>query len=260
MSYSQSGGAFKASPYINHHEPSHTFHSASDLCLNPDLLSHSSFESTVATLLLTKDSRSGLSVSPPHNSTIDEGHQDRSDIEPTTNPRSLPPRYPLPESSSSHPPPFSSLYCDTPTSRIQEPNLQSFNGFAGSGTDATRASRLAQSCNTVALGVSASSRPTSLSGTGISDPAASTADQPSTEIKGAPKEEDTEPPPAYSEGSSPLQSFTYVMATAGGPSSIITQVQQGGPPNNALGGQYPAKSTRLPCASANLTEFRCWVG
>ncbi|OHW90960.1 hypothetical protein CSPAE12_10435, partial [Colletotrichum incanum] len=33
----------------------------------------------------------------------------------------------------------------------------------------------------------------------------------------------------------PLQSFTFLMATAGGASSIITQVQQGGPPINAIG-------------------------
>ncbi|KAF2089066.1 P-loop containing nucleoside triphosphate hydrolase protein [Saccharata proteae CBS 121410] len=49
--------------------------------------------------------------------------------------------------------------------------------------------------------------------------------------------DDGEPPPPYSEGSSPLDSFTYVMATAGGPASIITQVSQGGgPPINTLGG------------------------
>lgn len=51
------------------------------------------------------------------------------------------------------------------------------------------------------------------------------------------KDEDAEPPPAYEEGYSPLQSFTYVMAAAGGASSIITQVQQGGPPINTLGGE-----------------------
>ncbi|KAH0440239.1 hypothetical protein CcaCcLH18_02609 [Colletotrichum camelliae] len=51
----------------------------------------------------------------------------------------------------------------------------------------------------------------------------------------ASKDENTEPPPAYSEGPSPLQSFTFLMATAGGASSIITQVQQGGPPINAIG-------------------------
>lgn len=40
--------------------------------------------------------------------------------------------------------------------------------------------------------------------------------------------DDGEPPPPYTEGSSPLAGFTYVMATAGGPASIITQVSQGG--------------------------------
>ena len=49
--------------------------------------------------------------------------------------------------------------------------------------------------------------------------------------------DDGEPPPPYTEGSSPLESFTYVMAAAGGAASIITQVQQtGGPPINTLGG------------------------
>ncbi|KAF2842552.1 hypothetical protein M501DRAFT_927268, partial [Patellaria atrata CBS 101060] len=49
--------------------------------------------------------------------------------------------------------------------------------------------------------------------------------------------DDGEPPPPYTEGSSPLESFTYVMATAGGPASIITQVQQGGAqPINSLAG------------------------
>lgn len=49
--------------------------------------------------------------------------------------------------------------------------------------------------------------------------------------------DDGEPPPPYTEGSSPLDSFTYVMAAAGGAASIITQVQQTpGPPINSLGG------------------------
>ena len=50
--------------------------------------------------------------------------------------------------------------------------------------------------------------------------------------------EDEEAPPPYTEGSSPLDSFTYVMAAAGGAASIITQVQQGGPtPVNTLAGK-----------------------
>lgn len=50
--------------------------------------------------------------------------------------------------------------------------------------------------------------------------------------------DDGEPPPPYTEGSSPIEAFTYVMAAAGGASSIITQVQQtAGPPINTLGGR-----------------------
>lgn len=49
--------------------------------------------------------------------------------------------------------------------------------------------------------------------------------------------DDGEPPPPYTEGSSPLDGFQYVMAAAAGAASILTQVQQGGPPQvNALGG------------------------
>jgi hypothetical protein len=56
--------------------------------------------------------------------------------------------------------------------------------------------------------------------------------------------DDGEPPPPYTEGSSPLDGFTYVMAAAG---SIITQVQQGGPApiNTALGGKRCSFS--VPC-------------
>ncbi|KAI9653517.1 MAG: hypothetical protein M1821_007025 [Bathelium mastoideum] len=49
--------------------------------------------------------------------------------------------------------------------------------------------------------------------------------------------DDGEPPPPYTEGSSPLEGFTYVMAAAGGAASIITQVSQGGgPPITSLSG------------------------
>jgi hypothetical protein len=41
--------------------------------------------------------------------------------------------------------------------------------------------------------------------------------------------EDTEPPPPYEEGPSPLDAFSYIMAAAGGAASLITQVSQGGP-------------------------------
>ena len=58
-----------------------------------------------------------------------------------------------------------------------------------------------------------------------------------TKGKSSKNAEDEEAPPPYTEGSSPLDSFTYVMAAAGGAASIITQVQQTGPaPVNTLAG------------------------
>lgn len=51
--------------------------------------------------------------------------------------------------------------------------------------------------------------------------------------------DDGEPPPPYTEGSSPIPSFTYIMASAGGPASIITQVGQGG--------QGASYSSQLAC-------------
>ena len=64
--------------------------------------------------------------------------------------------------------------------------------------------------------------------------------EPSRDTKGESSKsnlDDGEPPPPYTEGSSPIEAFTYVMAAAGGPTSIITQVQQtAGPPINTLGG------------------------
>ncbi|KAL8780709.1 MAG: hypothetical protein Q9213_006355 [Squamulea squamosa] len=60
--------------------------------------------------------------------------------------------------------------------------------------------------------------------------------------------EEKEPPPPYTEGSSPLGSFTYVMAAAGGPASIITQVPQEGPPRPG-GHTFAASEKRLTVAS-----------
>ena len=51
--------------------------------------------------------------------------------------------------------------------------------------------------------------------------------------------DDSDPPPPYTEGTSPLEAFSYVMAATGGAASIITQVQQtGGPPVHPLGGMF----------------------
>jgi hypothetical protein len=58
------------------------------------------------------------------------------------------------------------------------------------------------------------------------------------ESSGKAPADEKDPPPPYTEGSSPLSGFNYVMAAAGGAASIITQVQQGGPaPVNSLGGE-----------------------
>ncbi|OCK97494.1 P-loop containing nucleoside triphosphate hydrolase protein [Cenococcum geophilum 1.58] len=69
--------------------------------------------------------------------------------------------------------------------------------------------------------------------------------------------DDGEPPPPYSEGSSPLDSFTYVMATAGGPASIITQVSQGGgPPINTLGAGGSDENITLELRGTRFTLSR----
>ncbi|KAI9765262.1 MAG: hypothetical protein M1840_007461 [Geoglossum simile] len=65
-----------------------------------------------------------------------------------------------------------------------------------------------------------------------------------------------EPPPPYTEGSSPLSSFTYLMAAAGGATSIITQVQQGGPPINTLGDVGADENITLDLRGTRFTLSR----
>ncbi|KAF4122136.1 G patch domain-containing protein 1 [Geosmithia morbida] len=147
--------------------------------------------------------------------------------------RSPPPRYPASESSSSSPrppPPFSSLFTsyfpapEASSSSLPPPLASSSSGpleqVAAASSPAYEASASASGSSpsrdhfaeTKKLLPRDTKPPTS------KDPA-----------------DDAEPPPAYEEGDSPLLSFTYVMAAAGGASSIITQVQQGGPPINSIG-------------------------
>lgn len=68
--------------------------------------------------------------------------------------------------------------------------------------------------------------------------------------------DDGEPPPPYSEGDSPLESFAYVMASAGGPASIITQVSQSsaGPPINTLGGSDENITLELRCVLMDMAS------
>lgn len=165
------------------------------------------------------------SVGPSHS--IEPSSKQEDDINFTT---SLPPRYPFTEASSSaspqRPPPFSSLYT--------------------SGTEAVEAYKLAVTEAGASTSAPAYAAQAPLTAQELSEPAFSAdavadtkaALPPDTKGESSKKEEDSEPPPAYSEGSSPLDSFTYLMAAAGGAASIITQVQQGGGGGlNTLGGK-----------------------
>lgn len=88
---------------------------------------------------------------------------------------------------------------------------------------------------TIGIGSSSSSSSISLSGSGQAQPSPSYSKQ------------DPEPPPPYTEALSPLDSFVFTMAAAGGSSSIITQVQEGGRQLQPLGGQS-ACTLRSPTA------------
>lgn len=147
-----------------------------------------------------------------------------------TETRSPPPGYPVSEASTSGPPPFASLFapCEPPTlpdvddeplpARLEETDFESAAAPA-------YAPPLASSSQNQQASASSFQEETKRA-----LPRDSKGDQSRSN-----KDDDAEPPPAYSEGFSPLQSFTYLMAAAGGASSIITQVQQGGPPINSIG-------------------------
>ena len=159
--------------------------------------------------------------------------------------QSPPPQYPASEASGSTsaslafraaPPPFSSLFTSpssssqpdpdvvlepdklglssTATSPVEKPSAPAYAPLAPGPSESSSAYQ-----DTVAETKRALPRDTKAEGSSQS------------------KEDEAEPPPAYSEGPSPLQSFTFLMAAAGGAASIITQVQQGGPPINAIGGK-----------------------
>ncbi|KKP06582.1 dipeptidyl-peptidase III [Trichoderma harzianum] len=149
--------------------------------------------------------------------------------------QSPPPQYPISEASSSRPPPFSSLF-----SSVQDhhPSGEAFGKFPAVVSEGS-----ASSASVAAPAYGYDSRapepfdPNQAAARAFQDPVAETKRALPRDTKGesSRKDDDAEPPPAYSEGDSPLHAFSYVMAAAGGASSIITQVQQGGPPINAIG-------------------------
>ncbi|CAD6572969.1 MAG: hypothetical protein ASARMPREDX12_005611 [Alectoria sarmentosa] len=176
------------------------------------------YQRTTIKLSATRDSSDGSSVSDKVSFPASIAS---CDVEP---PYTESPEHPLPPASSSSscpsfaPPPFSSLYFlpqnspDRLKASITEPV-----------SDPPPAFSPVPPAEAVVAGTTSVEAETK---------AALPADNKGESSKGA---EDSEPPPPYTEGSSPLDSFTYVMAAAGGAASIITQVQQGGPaPVNTL--------------------------
>ncbi|KAH8709410.1 WHI2-like protein P4H10.16c [Beauveria bassiana] len=152
-----------------------------------------------------------------------------------------PPQYPVSEaSSSSRPPPFSSLFASV---ELPERPARKFPPAVGIAAVAAPCEEAIASGSVAAPAYSSSLEestpfdPDQGAGRAFQDPVQETkrALPSDTKADSGGKDDDTEPPPAYSEGDSPLQSFTFLMAAAGGTSSIITQVQQGGPPINAIG-------------------------
>ncbi|TWU75059.1 hypothetical protein ED733_006583 [Metarhizium rileyi] len=148
--------------------------------------------------------------------------------------QSPPPQYPASEATSSRPPPFSSLFA--PLIDTVGESSSTVVGAAAS-TEVCLSGPVAapaySSCPSLESSPQLEATPPRVS----YDPVGETKRALPQDAKGesSRKDEDTEPPPAYSEGDSPLHAFTYVMSAAGGASSIITQVQQGGPTINAIG-------------------------
>jgi G patch domain-containing protein 1 len=170
--------------------------------------------------------------------------------------QSPPPGYPASETSASTsaaPPPFSSLFASS-SADGSAPNpeavLEPFKlapttagaSVVSCDADTDSAAFLPEKSSAPAYAPVAPGPSTEASRTAYQETVAETKralprDTKAESSARSSREEEAEPPPAYSEGSSPLHSFTYLMAAAGGASSIITQVQQGGPPINAIGGE-----------------------
>ncbi|KAL7913312.1 hypothetical protein GGI35DRAFT_491463 [Trichoderma velutinum] len=147
--------------------------------------------------------------------------------------QSPPPQYPISEASSSRPPPFSSLF-----SSVQDhPSGEPFGKFPAVVPEGSASASVAAPAYGYDSRAPEPFDPDQAAARAFQDPVAETKRALPRDTKGesSRKDDDAEPPPAYSEGDSPLYTFSYVMAAAGGASSIITQVQQGGPPINAIG-------------------------
>ncbi|RSM14537.1 hypothetical protein CEP52_001318 [Fusarium oligoseptatum] len=150
--------------------------------------------------------------------------------------QSPPPQYPASEASSSRPPPFSSLFTSLPDHAHQRPSK--FTTFVvTSHCEGEASGSAAPAYESFTAPRTAQPFDPDQTARAFRDPVAETKRALPQDTKGdsSRKDDDAEPPPAYSEGDSPLLTFSYLMAAAGGASSIITQVQQGGPPVNTIG-------------------------
>jgi G patch domain-containing protein 1 len=165
--------------------------------------------------------------------------------DPTSRQRSPPPQYPASEASGSSafrpPPSFSSLF-PYHGHEASESVLEPYEPYKHTVDDSGATSSVSAAAPAYAPPdqVAPESSNRASAALRLEDETKRALPQDTKSHAGEPsrssKDEEAEPPPAYSEGSSPLQSFTYLMAAAGGASSIITQVQQGGPSLNPLGG------------------------
>ncbi|OBT80081.1 hypothetical protein VF21_01136 [Pseudogymnoascus sp. 05NY08] len=177
---------------------------------------------STTTLSDTPDARAGpVPIGHGHRAQQDKAQEEQSQIEHT--PSSPPPQYPQespgvsssPRPCSRNPPPFS-------------PHDNYFSPTAADpgAVDEVAVSPAASSASVPAYAPLAPE---------FTETKAALPQDNKGESSGC-KKDDEEPPPAYTEGSSPLLSFSYLMAAAGGVASILTQVQQGGPPPiNTLG-------------------------
>lgn len=202
---------------------------------------------------------------PPDSSTTpdDKAHSDEIDLDDQHDEgedqddqefnrrRSPPPRYPDAASSASAstsfslpatrsaPPPFSSLYQFASAEDLADDHFQLPPSCSREPVSETAASSATAAPAYAPPSSSFLGQAASASSNGLRNAVAETKralPQDNKAGSSAPKGEDSdEAPPAYEEGYSPLLSFSYLMAAAGGASSIITQVQQGGPPINAIG-------------------------
>ncbi|QSZ30286.1 hypothetical protein DSL72_004808 [Monilinia vaccinii-corymbosi] len=148
--------------------------------------------------------------------------------------QSPPPRYPISEPShptppsSPRPPPFSSLYISTAEA------VEAYKVVVAEAGASLSTSAAAPEYVPVASDQYRQAHEASTS-SGDAEAETKAALPQDTKGESSKKDDENEPPPAYFEGSSPLDSFTYLMAAAGGAASIITQVQQGAAPINTLG-------------------------